>query len=304
MKSMKNQLISALLILTTVFWLSGCNDDSEDDVTPAPDISITSPQDITDNEFTGYSGDTLTLNVTINAAGGFNNVQFLENGVNDTTISRSAGNTQTSFSTTYDYVLGDVGDVTLSILATDDLNQSSNELIDITIEAKPTNFYTAKLLYAPAGDATTATFFSTNDGMTYSKLDVEGTTTNVSSKIDFGYYYGTTDKASLASPKEYPSVIYDLTAWTVKNATKLKMTNLSVNDFSSHLNDTEYINKAFDDGTAGDNDGLITELANGNILAFELDAAKGNKRGLIRILDIEAGNDPDDFIEIEVVTVK
>ena len=304
MNSMQNYLLSLLLLVTALFWLSGCGDDSEDDVTPAPSITITGTPELTDNSFTGYEGDTLMLEVDVNAPAGFNNVQFLVNGVNDTIISRPAGNAVNTFSTDYEYVLGDVGDVTLSLMATDDENQSSTQNIDITIEQKPTNHYTAKLLYSPSGDGNTKTFFSTNDGMTYSKTDVEGTVQTVSPLVDFGYYYGVTDEASIASPDAYPSTIYDLSAWTTRNATLLRTTNMSVGDFTSHLNDIDYINDAFDNGTAGTSEGVASMLTPGLILAFELDDAKGNKRGLIRVLDIEAGTDNDDFIEIEVVVVK
>ncbi len=302
MKRMTQLTCVSLAILGTL-WMAGCTDD-DDPLLSGPSISITSDDDISGGTFTGYEGDTLEVDVNVNAPAGFNNLEVLANGVRDTLISRAAGTTQTSFSTTYEYVLNTVGDVTLTFKAVDDDNNTTSEVITVTGEQKPTRHYTAKLLYAPAGDNSSETFFSTNDGMIYSKADVEGTAAAISPKIDFGYYYGDTDMASLAAPSAYPTAVYDLSAWAERNETKLRKTDLSVSEFMDNVNNINFIESAYDNATSEGDDEIVTQLSSGFILAFELDDVKGSKHGLIRVLDIEPGTATDDYIEIEVVVVK
>lgn len=300
MKKLSNYFLLLFLAAPLVF--TSCSEDEEPGAS-GPSINITSDQDISNDEFTGYVGDTLFLDIEVNAQAGFNNLTVLINGSSDTTFSRQEGQTVNTFETTYAYPLTDDGDFTLTFRAVDDDNNQSTQIISVTAEDRPVNVFTERLLYAPDAEENNKNFFSTNNGETYSINDVEKTA-NLSSEIDFGYYYGATNKASLASPASYPAVVKDISDWNFHNETLLRKTELSVSEFLENQNDIEFIETAFDEGTSGTDTGIVTGLNVGDILAFELDDTKGNRRGLIRILDIEPGSDSNDFIEIEVIVIK
>ena len=187
MKKLTNYFL--LLFLAAPFVFTSCSEDEEPGAN-GPSINITSDQDISNDEFTGYVGDTLFLDIEVNAQAGFNNLSVLINGSNDTTFSRQAGQTVNTFETTYAYPLTDDGEYTLTFRAVDDDNNQATQIITVTAEERPVNVYTAVLLYAPTADPrTNENFFSANEGMTYSAADVEDTGESISPLIDFGYYY-------------------------------------------------------------------------------------------------------------------
>lgn len=305
MKKLTNYFLLLFLAAPLVF--TSCSEDEEPGV-DGPSINITSDQDIADDEFTGYVGDTLFLDIEVNAEGGFNNLSVLINGSNDTTYSRQAGQTVNSFETTYAYRLADDGEYTLTFRAVDDDNNQATQIITVTAEERPVNVYTAVLLYAPTADPrTNKNFFSANEGKTYSAADVETKEESISPLLDFGYYYGaTTDKASIASPAGFNNGVFNIESagWDQYNDTKIKRTTISVSEYLENGNDVDFITQAFDEAEFGDNEGRVTNLEPGDILAFELDEIKGERKGLIRVIDIEEGFDADDFIEIEVIVIK
>jgi len=170
--------------------------------------------------------------------------------------------------------------------------------ITVTTVSPPARSYSATLLYAPLGNNESKTFFSTNTGLTYSMSDVLGSSEVISDDIDFGYYYGSTDMASLSAPSDY--FIYDLCAWSVKNATQFAATSLSSTDFSEIVTFAD-IDAAYDGGT--DAGKIITELAEGDVIAFATDATKegGSKKGVILIKTITGTDGEGDNIEIDVL---
>jgi hypothetical protein len=134
---------------------------------------------------------------------------------------------------------------------------------------------------------------------------VLGTDESVSPKIDFGYFYGTVNgdlEATLASPSAYP-IDYGQEGWDERNNTKIKKTGLTADAFLELENDEDGINNAFVQASYGASEGQARKLLVGNILAFELVTAKGNKRGLIYVKGIAPGTGTDSSITIDVVVV-
>lgn len=165
--------------------------------------------------------------------------------------------------------------------------------------------YSTVLLYAPTDTKTNASFFSSTDGMTYSPDDVTSTSASISPKIDFGYYYGVSDLASLASPQGYStltnsSLSSQVSGWSVKNTTTLKATDLTNTEF---LETTTWadIDAAFDGGT--DEGQIITQISEGDVIAFETNSSKdgGSKRGLIYVNKISGTDNSNDYLEIDVL---
>ena len=303
---MKRTLVYSLGLLflsaTAVFQSCGPTETSE------PILVVTSFSDGWDaasQTFTGEVGDTLELEISVEAEGVFNTARISHSDGSTLSEETRSEDGQTSYKSTYQYILKDeeAGDTsTLTIAGIDEEARSVEEKVTIITlkKAVPVVKYTAKLLYAPLADDLSKTFLSTDDGETYSKDDVEGTADPVSPKIDFGYYYGGTDKASIASPAAYPSDVYDLSAWGTRNETLLKLTAMPVDHFTS-IEDNDDIAHHWGMTDMTDADGDVIDLAVDNLVAFQLDKEKGGKRGFFIVKEISGTFNSGDYIEIEVV---
>lgn len=300
---MKKTLYYSLSVLALfgLLTLQSCNDD---DVLPVLNVS-SSTEGYADGTFTAEVGDELTLNISVEAEEGFKSI-LVSKSTGDVLLSEEASeDKQESYSTTLTYtvVAEDVNaGNTITILVSDENDNTEEFVVTLSVEEAPVAAvkYSATLLTAPQGDNTSKTFFSTDDGSTYSRNDVETTADPVSPKIDFGYYFGSTNKASLASPDSYPSTIYDLSAWGTKNATKLKLTEMPAEHFTSIVSNADILTH-YGMTDMSDADGDVISLAVGQTIAFELDAAKGSLKGFIYVKSIVEGTGSDGKIEIEVV---
>jgi hypothetical protein len=131
-----------------------------------------------------------------------------------------------------------------------DINNLRDSLI---ITPVGTRAYTTKLLYTPLATGAAKCFLNTATGVTYTPGQANGT---VSAGIDFGFYYGATNNATLCSPHVFElnlnppgTTIVNLTSWTVKNNTKLKTTSTSYT--GNHTVDE--IRSLYDSGTDASN---------------------------------------------------
>ncbi len=153
------------------------------------------------------------------------------------------------------------------------------------------------------GSSTSTTFFSTtNEQPSWSVTQVNAETNDISGDIDFGYYYSTTDGGTIASIFDYPIVNLDgMDSWTTRNKTVFRKTTLTPAAFDG-AGFAEIYN-AFENGTVGERAERSTGLSVDDIIAFETDASKedGSKRGLIRVHEIQEGDESNDFIRITVV---
>ncbi|MBI1184331.1 hypothetical protein GC194_08675 [bacterium] len=305
---MKKTLIYSLgvLLLAGLMVFQSCSKTE----TAAPAVVVTSSTtgfDGSNNTFSGHPNDTLKLDITVTAEGIFKTLTITDNSGNTLLEeARPSGNDQLKeYTTTYNYVLSadNVGsDVTLTIASMDEDSKSGEATVTVTTTKMPPAVikYSARLLYAPLQDKSSKTFFSTDDGMTYSRQDVEGTTDPVSPKIDFGYYFGNTDNASIANPATYPSAMGDLSSWGTKNKTKLKLTAMPAEHYDQITNNEE-LEHHYGMTDMTDAKGVVTKLAVGNMVAFQLDDAKGATHGFFVVKTIEGTWDSGDYIEIDVV---
>jgi len=169
--------------------------------------------------------------------------------------------------------------------------------------------YATFLLASPTGEGGSETFFSTSSGEKYSYNGVLATAEPVSETIDFGYYYGANDMATIASPDDYPENIYaGLAAWNTRNDTDFRATTMLPEDFDvisfSQGSDVE---AEFEAGTELDNPGRAKGLQADDVIAFK--TADG-RFGLFKVVEIVDGNDDGNFdgiqdgIEIEVKVTK
>ncbi len=311
MKNLMNKLLMLTALAAMTFMYSCGDDDEETPAAALPSITValtvngtsaTSPADV-------VPGDSVGFSISITAAGGFNTYrvyssldggtasQLAENTRIDleveagTTTVADAGNTKIE--------AANVGStITFEFEVVDDEGQTGTTSVDLVVGSPAAKVYSTTKLLSPTGDFTNQNFFSVANGMLYSKAEVNATTEAISPMIDFGYYYGNSELASLASPKGFESTVFatQVEGWGTKNATLLKTTEMTASQFlevSTHA----AIETAFDAGTA-DANGIINGLVVGQVLAFE--TADGVK-GLIHVATIEPGFESNDFIELDIL---
>ncbi|SDK70840.1 hypothetical protein SAMN05421823_103342 [Catalinimonas alkaloidigena] len=303
----------ALWAVGFVFFLSACGDTTEDPVPLGGDLSITLTGDsITDEDsYDGYVGDTLLFNVAVEAEDGFSVLTISRNNTADTSFSSPAGQSPTTFNTTYRYVLmpeDTAGTVTLRFQAEDSNGKTTSQSFEITAMNTPTKVFRAVLLYAPLGQRNSETFFDAQTGTTYTVNEVNTGAANTSAMIDFGYYYGDDDDASIASPAAYPDSIYNLgtsgNQWNTLNNTLLRPANISAGQYAEARTNPQGITQIWNASTADPNSPsgeAVTRIETGDYLVFELDEERGRKRGLIHVEEVKGTYNQGDYIRIEVI---
>ena len=154
--------------------------------------------------------------------------------------------------------------------------------------------FTAKLLAAPLADATSKTFISLFDGKVY-KIS-EGA--EYAAFWDFGFFYGKTYEASLCSVSDYPEVFTAgvfpvLEDGDVFNVVKFKLSEVTVSEFTAIVesNELDFID------ASSIKDTRIKHLEVGNVIEF---VNNYNKKGLIRVLEINPSAGTKGYIKIDV----
>ncbi|MEP0984831.1 hypothetical protein [Ekhidna sp.] len=304
MKKIKLKLLPIVCVLAAFVITSCGKDDAISAVLPSVTVSATVDGEALASGDEVAVGSAVVLNISVSAPGGVNGLD-----VNGTSYSRAdlgADSGDTSGSLALNITAPTVDQIgntaTFEIEAVDDLGQTSAVVTftyDIIAAPSPdARSYSAILLAAPTSDFTNQNFFSVASGTKYSSDEVTSTSEAVSETIDFGYYYGSSEEASIASPKGFESTVFStqVDGWTVKNATVLKTTTLTATEFNETTTYAD-IDAAFDAGTTDDN-GIVTGLTVGTILAFE--TADG-VRGLIHVSAIEPGFESNDSITLDIL---
>ncbi len=159
-------------------------------------------------------------------------------------------------------------------------------------------------IYGDQANNSAGSFFATSTGTVYTQALAK---TNAAS-VDFLYYYGATNKATLAAPNDAPAAtIYDnatngLQTWSVKNATEIRETMLTADIFNAVAADST-LTQLYDAAAIGAAATSATDLAVGDVVAFK---TVGNKKGFIKVVAIvENGTTATgDYIKVDVKVQK
>lgn len=263
--------------------------------------------------FTGIPGNVWTFQVSASAPSGFISLtvdKTVDTGtpVNLKTWTTAPANVLVD---TFSYTL-DTAEIGKTVVLTFKLSETGTDGVtktkSVITNAPPSptaRSYTAILLYAPAADKSAKSFFSTSTGATYSPDSVNASADPLSADLDFGYYFGASDSASLASPYGYsqlsdPTLSGQVAGWNQLNDISLKSTNLTQSNFTE-LSTYADIDTAYNAGS--DEGDVITKLKIGQVIAFATDPAKtgGSKKGLILVSDIHGIYNPGDYIKLEIL---
>jgi hypothetical protein len=304
---MKKLKFLSLLIFMMAAFMMACEEDDETPLLDDPIIELM-VADSTFSDYAGTVGTELVIDVEVTAPNGLERLETRKvvNGTVDDdspfTTTYTPTGASNDLSEVIEYTLSeeDIGeDVVLEFEAFDmDGNSTISEIV-LTVENTPTVVFSTVLLSAPLADLSSETFFSTSTGDTYSVNEIISTVDPISEIIDFGYFYGETFNATLASPAAYP-IDYTEDTWVDLNETKLKMTDLTSTEFLEYSSDVETIVSLFDDADFGSNEGQVRNLEAGDVIAFELSEDRDSRRGLILVSEIVEGAGENSYISIDV----
>jgi hypothetical protein len=295
-------LFLGLGIMALTVFFSSCK---EDEPVLDPASLVLTPDSAS---FSGVPGDVKSIQVVATAPAGFVSLKVDKTVGTGTptviqTVNDTNGDNTESFTFTYTLLEAEIGeDVVLTFDLEETGTAGATETVSIITNSPAANSFTAILLYAPLGDKSAESFFSTSTGLTYSPAEVNASSEVISDDIDFGYYFGVTDEASLASPAGYESTVFaaQVSGWSVKNDILFKSTTLDASAFSELSTEAD-IDEVFAAGTEEGN--IISGLAVGDVIAFQTDADKagGSKKGVLLVTDVVGTFNENDYIELEIL---
>ncbi|MBN1132001.1 MAG: hypothetical protein JXR52_02785 [Bacteroidales bacterium] len=144
----------------------------------------------------------------------------------------------------------------------------------------------------------TGSSFASTNGQVYSLAEAKANAT----LIDFMYFYGATNLATLAAPDDpdITSVFFSADgpeSWTTRNSTRFIKTNLTTAQFDEVADDLLIVANA-----EAANLTKVNELEANDVIAFVTDSDKegGEKLGLIKIASINEGAGGDIQIVVKV----
>lgn len=307
------QKLTFLAVIGAVGFLYSCGED-EETLPVAPSLNVSANSGDGSPVTSGGSiqaTDSISFSFTASTPGGFNTFRItsanlstpFEVNRNDLGVTAEETSPQLPEYKIFTDETLEGASIALRFELVDEAGQvdSTTFTFDVTAAPEPeVDAFNAVLLFAPLQDASSETWFSTNLGRTVTEAEVNAGAAPNSSDIDFGYYYGATDMASIASPNSYPTLggSIDISDWTTRNATTFRSTSLTPAQFLEVATNAD-VDAAWDNGT--DEGEGISGLAVDQVFAFELDATKSTQRGLVRVVGITGTFDQGDNIELEIL---
>lgn len=295
----------SFLLITSMVVTTSCGTD-DDPVAPAAPTFVVSGTAAGEEEATTVEpNQPVSFTLTINAPGGFNTLYIDKTGgtpMDRTVISRGTAIEETFVHQfTYTPTMEEAGEtITFDFQAVDEGGLDNVFTYTITVIEPELLVWEQELLFAPLADNTSETWFSTSTGETYTSNEVNAAQATISNTIDFGYFYGATNEATLASVADYPIAAGQGT-WTVKHATMLRKTTMTASAFMETTS-AAAVQQAFTDATAGTNEGQATNLQEGDVVAFmtDPDGPGGSRYGLAHVSTITTGTGSTGSILINV----
>ena len=287
----------AFLMVGGLFFMTACTEDEEGDVKPT--ISFKGgagyvSQDVTldtDAEFTigitaasnSSSGAKLSL---LELTRVYNNATWF---TWDTAIDVSYYSIDITMT-----ALNVEGTERIALKVTDKDGQSNEISVNITTEssAGPITSFDQKIL--GSYQSATGSSFASADGSIYSLAEAKAN----QAKVDWMYFYGASDFATIASPNDsHAALVFNnatngLQTWTTKNNTLFRKVT-TVIDWNAITDDTIIMQEA---ATEPDQTRIAT-LAVGDVLLFK---TVTSKYGMIKVNNIAVGADGTIDISVKV----
>ena len=292
-----------VLLAGTINLFTACSDDEEEEpLDKTPTINFIGGGDYTSSDVTVPAGTVVKVGITATANTNSNaklvkfKVTRTFNNVPETVIDSTLNNLSSFTYTRNIQARTEAGTERWSFEITDKNNQSNSVALNITTQPV-VNIYTAILMGGQL-NVTIGSFWSSVDN----KVMKQAEAVLNQNQVDFLYFYGETNKATIAATDVDQAAIawnniFD--NWTVKNATRFKkVSGINWNAV------TEY-----DDALIAENaTNLVDSRANllevGDIVAFQTATTSANpgKKGLFKVMEIAGtvGNDRTITLEVKI----
>ena len=306
MKKFRNYYLSVLAIASLGF-MTSCGDDDEIEPEERPTI-----------EFIGGSGFT-SGDRTVLVLIGFCASRWAKSGESDTNLERftikvavNGATASTVFDTTdlkgesFEYTVryftqGIAGTSVLTYTIEDNKGRTTDKSYTITTTSANSgaaiNTFSTQLF--GSANNPNPSFFATSTGTRYYR----NTAPQNASKIDFVYFHGATNAATIAAPNDDSfgtgaNQISSLNVhtWSKRNATTFKETALTASAFDAITTDAG-ITTNYAAGTNTNPTSRATTLADGDVIAFKTEAGK---QGLIKVIHVDGTTNGTITIDVKV----
>jgi hypothetical protein len=283
----KTSLIAALLlIMASVSFFTSCTTEEEN---LSPTINFVTGSGYISSDANLKAGEAFTVNLSA-AANSTSGAKL----VNLKVIRVLGGNTVTVADETIDLssFTSEISANAAFIAGTEKwtftVTDANGETAEISLNITTTagaaiNTFDQKILGSYYNN-TYGSFFGSADGTVYKMVEAY----NNQAKVDWCYYYGVADGATIAAPNDptamndiFTNATYGLSQWTTRNATLFNVVTESI--LWDNITDDAQI-MAYSGSTANTSE---KQLAVGSVLAFKTAAGK---LGLIRVTDIATGS--------------
>jgi len=271
------KFIIAIMAVSMVFAACEKKVDAVDDYAVTVEFRNSNAKAIT-SDVTVNPKDSIYLDFTINSPEeDIAYVEIQKNGVRLDTFQLGGSANKRSFSKLKGYMADSIpGDYSYRVLARNDKTffmGDGGKSIKVTVAADMI-FYTLRVLKVPdTTDKANKAYFSLSEGKAYSYTEAAA----ASSKIDFGYFWDTTGRASSATTDDLAHTVYslnavpaqlnfyDVSSWT-KNATVFKRFTFN---FYTALTSGGAINTLVKSQMASGTSTKIDKLVTGNVVGFK-----------------------------------
>jgi len=271
MKAIKKLVLFILVGSTAANF--GC---TKDEMQDPPVLNVTT------STTTAKPGDMIDIAITTSSAGLVETLKISEKTQGSSVPGVLLDSTvhQANYGFTYHYTVPQnaTAPVDVIVTATDDKAQTTTKTVTISITGTAT-IKSCDNMVLGSYDNTTGSFFSSKTCDIYTV----GEAKNNQSAVDFIYFYGATNHATLAAPNDADAntiSTFELNTWSTKNATTFKMA--SSFDFGGAT--VASIMTAWNAG--GSELTKASELSNGQVYVFK---TADNRYGAIKVNSITAG---------------
>lgn len=293
MKMKKWNFLFMALLMSAAVMVTSCGGDDDDPIDPGPAISLKGE--------TGYTSKDATILVDTPIKVGINGTKSTVSGKKLTRFKFSivANNVPTTmFDTTFksevdsytwttELTFTGVGEAKLYFELWDKNNMKGEQSFNLTIEDPGTAVKKyADVVFGSWNDGEPS-FFSSTEGINYTVNQTANTPAN-QAKIDFLYFYGATNKNTIASPDDADANSIEtlkLNKWTKKNQTRFNPIDLTVAQFNAIGNSYKFPNFNF-----GSQSTKMPNLKVNDVFMFKTE--KG-KMGLVMITYLSKPNRGD-----------
>ena len=275
-----NFLFMALLMSAAVL-VTSCGGDDDDPIDKGPTINLKGGEGYTSKDDTVKVNESINVGVTglKSSVSGSKLVNFkfsivsneIANTMLDTTFSSDNFEWETPIAFT------GTGRARLLFELTDKNGKMNDKSFYVVVDDPGTAVTIYKDVEFGSWNDAAGSFFVSTEGVTYTVNQTATVPVN-QEKVDFVYFYGQTNKNTMASPDDADANTIEnlkLNLWTKKNQTRFNKTNLTVAQFDAIGN-----NYKFQTFNFGDQASKVNNLKVGDIFMFK---TKSDKLGLVKI---------------------